>query len=118
MNRTALMAVFLLAGCTGEDRQDPPGPAPAAQLEVTGAEAYELACASCHATGAGEAPETGDAAAWSGRSVLWEAVLFDHAKKGYLGMPPKGGAPQLSDRSVVSAVEYMMSVTYPDMRPD
>jgi cytochrome c5 len=85
---------------------------------LTGFEAYETVCASCHETGRDGAPLTGDAAAWSGRSVQWEAVLFEHAKSGYLDMPAKGGKLELSDRNVSAAAEYMLMLTYPDRLPD
>jgi cytochrome c5 len=93
-------------------------PSQTAALELTGVEAYEMACASCHELGLNGAPATGDVDAWSDRSALWEAVLFHHAKNGYLGMPSKGGKPELSDRSVAAAAEYMLLITYPDRLPD
>ena len=77
----------------------------------SGADAYELACAGCHEEGLNGAPKTGDPAAWAGRSWLWEAVLFEHAKKGYNEMPAKGGAESLSDDLVEKAAEYMLSQT-------
>ena len=90
----------------------------AADLEMSGVEAYETVCARCHETGLDGAPATGDADAWSGRSTQWEAVLFEHAKNGYLNMPAKGGKPDLSDRAVVAAADYMLSLTYPGRSPD
>jgi cytochrome c5 len=93
-------------------------PPPTANVELSGVEAYKAACAACHETGENGAPATGDADAWSGRSTQWEAVLFDHAKSGYMDMPAKGGKPELSDRSVVAAAEYMFSITYPDRPPN
>ncbi len=88
------------------------------ELEIPGGEAYQMVCASCHETGQHGAPRTGDADAWSGRSPHWEAVLFEHAKGGYMEMPAKGGKTELSDRSVVAAAEYMLSITYPDRPPN
>jgi cytochrome c5 len=88
------------------------------ELEIPGVEAYQLVCASCHETGLNGAPMTGDTDAWSGRSSHWEAVLFEHAKGGYMDMPAKGGKTELSDRSVVAAAEYMLSITYPDRPPN
>ena len=114
-----LPAVVLFAfGC---DRSGPDAPAatvagapPVAGEEIatfSGADAYELACASCHDQGVNGAPKTGDPAAWAGRSWLWEAVLFEHAKKGYNEMPAKGGFATLSDDLVEKAAEYMLSQT-------
>ena len=92
--------------------------APEGKLEISGVDAYQKVCASCHESGLNGAPVTGDADAWSDRSMHWEAVLFDHAKRGYMDMPAKGGNPELSDRSVVAAAEYMLSITFPDRPPN
>lgn len=121
------LTVFLFA-CSGESE------APVATVETTektaraeswredqlleGQETYEAACASCHDTGEGGAPVTGDAADWSKRSDLWVAVLSDHASKGYLDMPGKGGREDLSEESVDAAVEYMLQKTFPELPRD
>lgn len=83
-----------------------------------GQETYQLACASCHDTGKLEAPLTGNPKDWSGRSDLWDAVLSEHAKAGYLEMPGKGGHPELTEKSVEAATEYMLSLTFPDRPRD
>jgi cytochrome c5 len=93
-------------------------PAPAASTTYSGREAYELVCARCHAEGKNGAPKIGDPAAWEGRSSLWEAVLFEHAKKGYNKMPAKGGDEALDDATVERAAEYMLRQVYPDAPPD
>ena len=31
---------------------------------------------------------------------MWQAVLFNHAKSGYLDMPEKGGAPELTEEAL------------------
>ena len=77
----------------------------------SGADAYELACARCHEEGIDGAPKTDDPEAWAGRSMLWEAVLFEHANKGYQDMPAKGGHEALTDDLVEKAAEYMLSRT-------
>ena len=123
-----LVLMVFLVGCTGDSD------APAATAESTekmahaetwredqlleGKETYEAACASCHDTGEGGAPVTGNAADWSDRSGLWVAVLSDHASAGYLDMPGKGGRGDLTDDSVGAAVEYMMQKTFPEMPRD
>lgn len=124
---TLFSTVFLFA-CSGESE------APAATAEtmektaraeswredqlLEGQETYEAACASCHDSGEGGAPVTGDAADWSKRSDLWVAVLSDHASKGYLDMPGKGGRADLSEESVDAALEYMLSKTFPELPRD
>lgn len=75
--------------------------------------AYERACAGCHEDGLGGAPRTRHPEDWQGRSRLWQAVLTEHARRGYLGMPAKGGDPELGDRQVQAAAEYMLSITHP-----
>jgi cytochrome c5 len=79
---------------------------------------YESACASCHEAGEGGAPRPGRREDWSERSDMWQAVLFSHAKSGYLEMPGKGGQPELSDESVEAAAEYMLGLTFPEMPLD
>jgi cytochrome c5 len=80
-----------------------------------GRETYESACAECHDEGKDGSPTMGDRDSWANRSPLWSAVLIEHAKSGYLGMPAKGGQPELSDNAVQAAGEYMLSVTFPEL---
>ena len=82
---------------------------------LVGKTVYEKACARCHQEGVNGAPKTGDAEAWEGRSWLWEAVLFEHARCGYKGMPAKGDDEELDELMVTKAAEYMMQLTYPDV---
>jgi len=49
---------------------------------------------------------------------MWQAVLFNHAKAGYLDMPGKGGQPELTDESVEAATEYMLGLTFPELPKD
>jgi len=83
-----------------------------------GSKAYEAACASCHETGVDNAPVTGNTKDWAGRSNLWDAVLSEHAQKGYLRMPAKGGSVDTSEYDVDAAAEYMLTITHPDMPHD
>jgi cytochrome c5 len=83
-----------------------------------GRKAYEAACAGCHETGVDNAPKTGNAEDWAGRSNLWDGVLSEHAQKGYLRMPAKGGNPDASKYDVQAAAEYMLTITHPDMPHD
>lgn len=45
---------------------------------------------------------------------LWEAVLFEHAKEGYLGMPAKGGHEEYTDCEIENVAEYMRSLVHAD----
>jgi len=121
-----LISICLLAiACEQpEDNQVSVGDAEMAEamIETTetlsGAAAYRKACARCHDDGRDDAPITGDQTAWAGRSWLWEAVLVEHAKQGFLGMPAQGETRKLSDAEISLAAEYMMRQVYPEVPPD
>ncbi len=85
--------------------------APAADLG--GEEVYNMACVACHGAGVAGAPKFGDAAAWGPRIAKGEATLHKHGIEGFQGdagfMPPKGGRVDLSDQSVINAVDYMIA---------
>jgi cytochrome c5 len=90
--------------------------APAEQqavLELGGQETYATACQVCHATGVSGAPRFGNAADWKARLAKGRKTLYQHAIQGFQGekgvMPPKGGRTDLSDESVMKAVDYMTS---------
>jgi cytochrome c5 len=75
--------------------------------------AYQRACAACHEEGLDGAPVTGRPEDWAGRSRLWQAVLVEHAQRGYFDMPAKGGDVTLSDADVQAAAEHMLTLTHP-----
>lgn len=83
-----------------------------------GKDVFDWACAACHASDEGNAPQMGVRDNWSDRSPLWSAVLLEHAREGYLEMPAKGGHPYLSDRAVQAAGEYMLGETFPELPTD
>lgn len=91
---------------------------PASERFKDGKRAYEEACAKCHDSGAGGAPKRGEAGDWSQRSNLWEAVLFEHADKGYMEMPARGGSSDLSEYAVGAAAEYLLTESHPETMPD
>ena len=119
----AILVALSLAGC-GEvgDRAAPASPQSAEPPEVdstatlSGAIAYDQACARCHEDGINGAPRTGHPEDWAERSPLWEAVLFEHAKTGWLDMPARGGVQELDDATVMKAAEHMLTVTFPDAK--
>lgn len=100
---------------SGQDNSalEPPkqatGPAP----DLGGEEVFKQACHACHGTGVAGAPKFGDAAAWGPRIAKGADTLHKHAIEGFQGqagfMPPKGGAVNLSDKSIMNAVDYMVS---------
>lgn len=88
------------------------------QRMAHGRAAYEAACAKCHKHGSQGAPVTSKAEDWADRSDLWESVLVEHASKGYIDMPAKGGNPAASDYDVQAATEYMLTITHPELPAD
>ena len=79
----------------------------AVKAERTGEDVYKLACASCHASGALNAPKLGDNAAWA--KLLPEGLdgLTKQAIAGIRQMPARGGNPSLTDSEMKRAVAYM-----------
>lgn len=124
MSRHFLLTLFLgvAAACSPADKDQPPSgensPAAIISESPPGKTAYDRACAHCHEEGLDGAPAVGDQEAWADRSSLWVAVLAEHANKGYLDMPAKGGDASISDREVADAAVYMLTLTHPDRPPD
>jgi hypothetical protein len=63
----------------------------------------------CHETGVGGAPRIGDRSAWLPRLKLGLDTLILSAINGHGGMPPRGGAADLTDPEIRSAVVYMFN---------
>jgi cytochrome c5 len=94
-------------------------PAPVASVAPfvsadAGKKLFDTACVACHGTGVAGAPKVGDKAAWADRIKQGNAVLYEHAIKGFQGkagmMPPKGGA-SAPDAEVKAAVDYMVAAS-------
>lgn len=83
-----------------------------------GGRAYKTLCATCHESGTAGAPVTGNKEDWADRSNLWEAVLFEHADKGYINMPARGNVDHATQYDVEAAAEYMLTITHPEMPRD
>ena len=92
--------------------------AAASERMVDGEKSYRQLCACCHENGLMDAPVTGDPEDWKQRSPLWEAVLLEHAEKGYVKMPARGGAEYATDYDIGVAAEYMLTITHPDLPED
>lgn len=110
-----LLCSAVLAACL--QAEPPPAPPVVASRAELGSAAYQKACARCHELGVDGAPVTGRAADWAQRSRLWQAVLAEHARRGYLGMPAQAGG-ELSDQEVQAAAEHMLAITHPGLPPD
>lgn len=89
-----------------------PAAAPAVANADTGKALYNSACVACHGTGVAGAPKLADKAAWAPRIQQGNAVLYEHALKGFQGkagvMPPKGGS-SAPDADVKAAVDFMVA---------
>ena len=87
--------------------------APAAVATIDGEAVYKKACITCHGAGIAGAPKLGDTADWGPRIAQGQALLHEHAIKGFTGqkgvMPAKGGFVTLSDEEVKAAVEHMVA---------
>lgn len=86
-------------------------PAPQSQTAAaSGEDVVEQFCAACHATGVLDAPKSGDRATWQAREQAAGGMdgLLASAIKGIGQMPPRGGAPQLSDEQLRAAIEVML----------
>jgi len=92
-----------------------------AAVDLSGEAVYKSACVACHGAGIAGAPRFGDKASWAARIAQGTDVLYAHALQGYQGtsgyMPPKGGRTDLSDRSVVNTVDYMIAAVPPSAAP-
>lgn len=100
-------------GVAADAAAAPTDAAPAVAAAVDGEAVYKKACITCHGAGIAGAPRMGDAADWGPRVAQGDAVLHEHAIKGFTGkkgmMPAKGGFVTLSDDEVKSAVDHMVA---------
>jgi len=87
-------------------------PASASASADSGKALFSSACIACHGIGVAGAPKVGDKANWAPRIAQGNAVLYEHAIKGFQGkagvMPPKGGSTA-PDAEVKAAVDYMVA---------
>ena len=102
----------------GEDNSALEAPAPEATVaaaDLPGDTVYNQACVACHGAGIAGAPKLGDVAAWAPRLAQGVDTLHAHALQGFQGkagyMPPKGGRTDLSDQSVINAVDYIIAAS-------
>lgn len=72
-------------------------------------------CKGCHAYGTAGAPIPMFANDWKKRVIKDRSVLYKHAINGFFGpddtmMPERGGNPELTDKQVKLAVDYMVQL--------
>ena len=89
------------------------GAAADATAAVDGEAVFKKACITCHGAGIAGAPKLGDAADWGPRAAQGDALLLEHALKGFTGkagvMLPKGGRADLGDDLIKQGVDYLVS---------
>ena len=68
---------------------------------------YNKSCGVCHASGAANAPKTGDVAAWEPRLAKGMEVLVASVNTGLNAMPPKGMCFDCSDEDYEALIDFM-----------
>jgi cytochrome c5 len=114
LGRIAPVGRVAVAGQDNSALETPATAEPVAAAEdLPGEAVYNQACVACHGAGIAGAPKLGDKAAWAPRIAQGDETLRTHALQGFQGkagfMPPKGGRTDLSDQSVINAVDYIVA---------
>ena len=68
---------------------------------------YNKSCNVCHASGAANAPKTGDAAAWGPRMAKGMPALLKSVDDGLNAMPPKGMCFDCTPEDYQALIEFM-----------
>ncbi len=76
-----------------------------------GQAAYDASCKVCHETDSMGAPAVGDKAAWAAALEKGIDQVYSNAINGLNGMPPKGGAMDLTDAQMNEIVDYMINAS-------
>ncbi len=79
----------------------------ATKKERTGEQIFNSVCSTCHNTGIANAPKLTDKAAWQPRVANGLGELIKIASTGKGAMPPRGGAPNISDEELKATILYM-----------
>lgn len=77
--------------------------------ERTGEDVVKMQCAQCHESGEAGAPQIGDRNAWILRLQHGLHYAVRSAIMGHGGMPPRGGAANLTDAEIRNAILYMFN---------
>jgi cytochrome c5 len=114
LSRIAPVARVAVAGKDNSALAAPAAAPVVAAVDLPGDQVYQQVCTACHGAGIAGAPKTGDKAAWAPRIAQGMDTLHKHSLEGYTGksgvMPAKGGRVDLSDQSVMNAVDHMVSL--------
>lgn len=79
-----------------------------APVARTGQQIVETTCASCHATGALNAPKIDSKGDWKPRLAAGMNTLMKNAINGKGAMPARGGDGSLTDDDIKNAIQYML----------
>ena len=113
-----LVSAFLLTACSGESGKGAPtsttADKPVASKRMMPedpdlASLYTQSCFSCHGTGAGGAPRTGNSSDWQPRLGKGMDTLLDHTIQGFQGMPPLGMCMDCDEEQFTALIEFMSS---------
>jgi cytochrome c5 len=114
LSRIAPVARVAVAGQDNSALAVPVAAPTVAAVDLPGDEVYQQVCTVCHGAAVAGAPKTGDKAVWAPRIAQGMDTLHKHAIEGYTGksgvMPAKGGRVDLTDQSVINAVEHMVNL--------
>jgi len=83
----------------------------ASAAEHPGKATYDAACASCHNTGALNAPKIKQTVKWKKLAREGFNDLVGNALVGVRQMPPKGGKKDLTDMQLAWAVHYLVTTS-------
>lgn len=86
-----------------------PAPKNEIMAERTGEAVVKSYCAECHQEGKQGAPPVGDRGAWVQRLRQGLPYAVHSAIRGHGGMPPRGGAADLTDDEIRDAILYMFN---------
>jgi cytochrome c5 len=81
--------------------------------ERDGRQVVQAVCFRCHESPQSPAPKVGDRAAWVPRLSKGIDALVLSAVRGHGGMPPRGGAADLTDNEIRSAILFMYNPAGP-----
>tara|TARA_R100000687_G_scaffold51364_1_gene40895 strand:+ start:1130 stop:1513 length:384 start_codon:yes stop_codon:yes gene_type:complete len=115
---TLLLTTLLFTACSGESGNSN-GASPATTSKPSSkkmmpddpdlASLYTQSCFSCHGTGAGGAPRTGNSSEWQPRMEKGMDTLLDHTIDGFQGMPPLGMCMDCDEAQFTALIEFMSS---------
>lgn len=101
-------AITYMVNASGGDWVEPESMS-AVLAERSGAQTVEKVCSECHQSGKDGAPKIGDQEAWLLHLRQGLPYAVHSAIRGHGGMPPRGGAADLTDKEIKNAILYMFN---------